>query len=81
MSARDRARVARNESQTMLNSATRWSSRATAGLSALAAHLLALAHPHNSNGSHVHLDEHTELDAPSAALVLDREDTLLAQVE
>ena len=47
-----------------------------AGFESLARHALALAQPEVPPGLHFHMEDSTVLDAPSAALVLDREDDL-----
>jgi len=43
-----------------------------AGLHSLGQHLLSLSQPDVPEGFHLHLDQETVLDAPSAELVLDR---------
>lgn len=47
-----------------------------AGFESLGRHALALAQTDVPSGFHLHLEDATVLDAPSAALVLDREDDL-----
>ncbi len=45
-----------------------------AGFESLGRHALALAQSGVPSGYHLHMEDATELDAPSAPLVLDRED-------